>query len=249
MPAAAEISDVIQPIQSGMMRRGNPCLQPFRIITQSADITFTSTYADIIPRIEYRNENKPIMESVIFENGTFIRTYFNQQSFQRLIFSGTVTLRPWKDHLSITVEPMLKRYLSHGNDYRHSHNIFRLGLSVDFTYGNWLAYGNIFSGPANYMYGEEIIEEKDMNQIMIGYKRDRWSLHLGVFNAFLKNYWMRTSNLSALAPYISKAHSGRSSSYLAVKFNLTINYGRKSREVVIHENGVDNDSGILTGTK
>ena len=248
MPLAAEISDVEQPIQLGMVRRGNPDLKPFRVIDQSFDASFESDWVGVNARVEYRNEHKPVMESVIFDNGQLVKTYFNQHSFQRLIFGGAVSLRPWKDHLSITASPMLTRYISHGIDYSHCHNIFRVGLSVDFSYGNWLAYGNIMSGPANYMYGEEIIEEKDMNQIMVGYKRDKWSIHAGVFDAFI-NYWMESRNLSDLAPYTSKAHSGRNSSYFAIKFNLMLDFGRKGRQVNIYQNDIDSDSGILTGTK
>ncbi|MDE6305780.1 MAG: TonB-dependent receptor [Muribaculaceae bacterium] len=249
MPAAAEISNVRQSIQLGMIRRGNPELQPFRLINQSIDASYKNSLIDIDARIEYRNENKPIMESVRYENAVFVKTFSNQRSFQRLILGSSVTLRPWKDHLSIMAAPRLARYFSHGLEYRHCHNIFRVGLSVDFSYNEWLVYGNIMSGPANYMYGEEIIEEKDMNQIMIGYKRNNWSLHLGVFNAFMRNYWMTTRNMSSLAPYTSMAHSGRSSSYIAVKFSLSLNFGQQGRETVMHENDIDNDSGILTGTK
>ncbi|MDE6125399.1 MAG: TonB-dependent receptor [Muribaculaceae bacterium] len=248
MPSAAEISDVEQPIQTGMVRRGNPELKPFRVIDQSFDASFESGLVGVDARIEYRDEHNPIMESVIFDNGQFVRMYFNQRSFQRLIFGGSVSLRPWKDHLSITARPMLARHFSHGIDYSHCHNIFRVGLSVDFSFGNWLAYGNIMSGPANNMYGEEIIEEKDMNQIMVGYKRDKWSIHAGVFNAFI-NYWMESRNLSALTPYTSKAHSGRNSAYFAVKFNLMLDFGRKSRQVDNRKNDIDGGSGILTGTK
>lgn len=248
MPLAAEISDVEQPIQSGMVRRGNPDLKPFRVIDQSFDASFESHLVGVNARVEYRNEHKPIMESVIFDEGHFVRTYFNQRSFQRLIFGGAVSVRPWKDHLSITATPVLTRYFSHGIYYSHCHNIFRIGLSIDFSYGNWLAYGNIMSGSANYMYGEEIIEEKDMNMIMLGYKRDRWSISAGVFDAFI-NYWMESRNLSALAPYTSKAHSGRNSIYFAVRFNLKLDFGRKTRQIDIHQNDIDSDSGILTGTK
>ena len=248
MPQAAEISDVEQPIQAGMVRRGNPDLKPFRVIDQSFDASFESGMFGVDPRIEYRNEHRPIMESVLFSDGRFVRTYFNQRSFQRLTFGGSVSLRPWKEHLSIAAMPMLTRYFSHGLDYSHCHNIFRVGLSVDFSYGNWIAYGGIMSGPANYMYGEEIIEEKDMNQIMAGYKRDNWSVSVGVFDAFI-NYRMESRNLSALTPYTSKAQSGSHSAYFAVKFNLSLDFGRKTRQVEVHQNDLDSDSGILTGTK
>lgn len=249
MPSAAEISDITQQIQAGMVRQGNPELHPFRITTQSANVSFDTELLSAYAWVEHRYEHKPIMESVIFDNGVFVRTYFNQRSFQRLTIGGSVSVRPWKKHLTLTAKPQLTRYFSRGIDYHHCHNILRIGLSVDFSYGNWLAYANIFSGPANYMYGEEIIEEKDMNQIMAGYTRDKWSLHIGVFNAFLKNYWMETRNLSALAPYTSKAHSARSSSYFAVKFSLSLDFGKGIRHIDMREQRTDNDSGILTGTK
>ena len=248
MPAAAEISDVEQPIQPGMVRRGNPELKPFRVIDQSLDISFEHHLISINPRIEYRNEHKPVMESVIMEDGLFGRTYFNQRSFQRLMAGGSVSMRPWEDHLSVAVEPILTRYFSHGLDYSHCHNIFRVGLSVDFSYGNWIVYGNIMSGPDNYMYGEEIIEEEDMNQIMVGYRRDKWSIQAGLFDAF-SHYWMESRNLSALTPYTSKAHHGRNSSFIALRFNLKLDFGRKTREVLSIDNEIDSDSGILTGTK
>lgn len=245
----SEISEVSQPAQDGMIRRGNPALNPFRVINQSYSVSYESRYMSAEAVIDYRNEHDPIMESTIFENGNFVRTYFNQRSFQRLRTGISLSARPWKDHLSVTVEPMLTRYFSHGIDYRHCHNIFRIGWSVDFSYGAWLAYANIMSDPENKMYGEEIIEEKDMNQIMVGYRHNTWSIHLGVFNAFLRTYWMETRNLSQLTPYLSKAHSGRSSSYIAVKFNLSLDFGRKGRSVKLPEIDNDTDSGILTGTK
>lgn len=249
MPGAAETSEVSQTVQNGMIRRGNAALEPFRVIEQSYSVSYESRHVSAEARIDYRNEHNPIMESVVFEKGEFVRTYFNQMSFQRLRAGVSLSVRPWKDHISITAAPMLCRYFSHGIDYRHSHNIFRIGWSVDFSYGNWLAYANIMSGPENKMYGEEIIEEKDMNQIMAGYRHKAWSVHLGIFNALLRNYWMETRNLSALTPYRSKAHSGRSSSYVAVRLHLSVDFGRKGRAIDIPDADKDSESGILTGTK
>lgn len=251
MPDAAEISDVEQPIQAGMVRRGNASLKPFRVIDMAFDASFHSSYFDIDARLDYRNEHSPVMESVIFEDGLFVRTFYNQRSFQRLIASGNVTLRPWKDHLSIMVTPTLTRYFSHGRDYRHCHNIYRTEFNVDFSYGHWLAYGIVFSGPANLMYSEEIIEEKNMNQIMAGYRADAWSLQAGVFNAFMSNYSMESHNLSSLAPFTSKAHSGRSNTYFVVKLTLSLSTGRKTRETTapLPSPDLNHDPGILTTTK
>ena len=250
MPTPSEISDVSQIIQTGMIRRGNPGLHPFRVTDQSITASFESRYASVETRLEYRSESHPIMGSVIFENGDFVQTFFNQHSFRHLRLGTSISLRPWGNHLLIKAEPTLTRYFSYGNDYTHIHNIFRVGLSVDFSYGNFIAYGNIISGPANKMYGEEIIEEKDMNQIMVGYRHSVWSIHVGVFNAFMRNYWMETRALSALAPYTSRAYSGRSSSYIAMKFNLSLDFGIKSREISVPDRNIFNeDAGIISVTK
>lgn len=88
-----------------------------------------------------------------------------------------------------------------------------------------------------------------MNQIMIGYKRSAWALHVGVFNAFVRDYRMVTQNLSALTPYTSSAHSGGSSSYLAVKVNISLGFGRSGRRVDIPQSEDDNNSEIMTGNK
>lgn len=249
MPSVGEISDVSQSVQTGLITRGNPGLRPFRSIEQSANVSYNGPWANAEAFVDHRYDHRPVMQSVIFENGEFVRTYFNQRSFARLRAGASLSVTPWKGHLTLSASPILTRYFSRGIDYSHCHSIFRLGLGVDFHHGHWLVYGNIMSGAANGMYGEEIIEEKDMNQIMAGYKGRLWSLHLGVFNAFMRNYWMETRNLSSLTPYRSRAHSGRSSSYLAVRLNVAIDFGRKGRDVGISESDDDDDSGILTITR
>ena len=249
LPSIAALSDVIQTIQPGMIRRGNPSLNPYRCIDQSVTAAFDHRYFSLEGQVAYRNENRPVMGSVIYEEGTFVNTFFNQKSFQKLTADASLTIKPWNDHLSLSANPSLTRYFSHGYDYRHCHTIFRLGLGLDFNYGHWLLYGNIMSGPANDMYGEEIIEEKDMNTIMAGYIHGSWSLHLGVFNAFMKDYWMETRNLSALTPYTSRAYSARSCSYIAAKFTLSLDFGKKTKVIDIPRTHHDIDSGILTGTK
>ena len=60
---------------------------------------------------------------------------------------------------------------------------------------------------------------------------------------------MESRNLSALTPYTSKAHHGRNSAFIALRFNLKLDFGRKTREVLSIDNEIDSDSGILTGTK
>ena len=135
------------------------------------------------------------MESIKVEHNSLVRIYENQRYFRRLSAEATLTVRPWSEHLSIWASPLLMHYMSGGHGYSHRQSIFRLRFGLDFSYGNWIFMAQTLSGPANDMYGEEIIEEKDMNQIMAGYKRPEWSVQAGVFNAFMNSYSMTTRNL------------------------------------------------------
>lgn len=248
-PSLAALSDIELMVQPGLMRRGNPELESFNVI----DRRFTFSYfhdivsADVM--LDYRDERNPVMPFTYYDGGNFVMTYANQPSFQRLCGELTVAVRPWGDHLSIALSPSLNRYFSRGDSYRHIRNIFHLGISVDFSYAGWTFSGNIMTGAATDMYGEEIINEKDMNMMLVGYKKANWSLQAGVFNAFMKDYWMKTENLSQQTPYVSKAHCGKNA-YAVVRFSLNFDFGKKSADSDFRlQHATDNDSGIMNGLK
>ena len=106
------------------------------------------------------------------------------------------------------------------------------------------------SGPDNYMYGDEMITEKPMNMILVGYKGTNWALQAGVFN-LMKNYWMKTENFSPLTPFTSNAHCGKNT-YFAVKISFNLNHGKQQdrhEEVPANASHFDMDSGIINGVK
>lgn len=248
MPALSDMSNVVQEIQKGMVRRGNPNLKPFRIVEQQFAAGHNNRFADIDIAVGYRHEHHPIMEQVSLQDGIFVRSYDNQKSFQRLSAEATITVRPWQKHLSLSVTPLIYRYISHGNTYLHTHTISRIKVDADFTYGNWMLSYNTMMGPANTMYGEESLEENNMNIVLLGYKRPKWSAQAGVFNAFVREYSMETRNANALTPFTSRAHCNRNT-YFAMKLSFNISYGRQARDYGKRINNEDKDAGIMQGTK
>lgn len=249
MPSLASLSDVVQQVQPGMLRRGNPSLQPFREVAQRFTFSWLHRYANIDVQALYRHEYKPVMGVTEYDGRDFGLTYDNQRGFSELRFETSLSVRLWADHLSVSVSPSLSRYFSHGNSYSHVRNILRVGVGVDFTYRNWIFEANTMSGAANYMYGEEITTEKDMNQILVGYKRDKWSVMAGVFNAFMKEYHMQTENMSSLVPYVSRAHCGKNM-YGAVRVSVALDFGRgKTARDDVAMRDLDTDAGIVSGMK
>ena len=250
MPSAAEMTDMDQIIQPGMIRRGNPELEAFTHMRHEFGGGWEGKLVQVDANISFLDERNPVMESIMVEHNSLVRIYENQRYFRRLSAEATLTVRPWSEHLSIWASPLLMHYMSGGHGYSHRQSIFRLRFGLDFSYGNWIFMAQTLSGPANDMYGEEIIEEKDMNQIMAGYKRPEWSVQAGVFNAFMNSYSMTTRNLSALAPYTSKGHCGHNT-YFAVKVSVALNFGHRHLEdddlpELMEING---DSGLANGLK
>lgn len=247
-PSLSDMSDVVQEVQAGMVRRGNPDLKPFRVLDQQLTADYDSRLLAVSLAVGYRHEYNPVMETVVYDAGLFVRTYENQCAFSRLSAEATITLRPWPKHLSLSVTPLLYRYISRGNAYLHTHTIGRLKVDADFTFGHWLLSYNTMVGPANTMYGEESLEEENMNMALVGYKRARWSVQAGVFNAFVREYWMETHNRNALTPFTSRAHCNRNT-YFALKLSFNLAYGRQQhgRDTRIHNE--DKETGIMHGTK
>lgn len=250
-PPLSSMNDVEQTIQPGMVRRGNPGLKSFKVV----DRRFTAGYfhrvvsADLA--LGYRREYRPVMTTTVYDGHRFVIGYDNQGSFSELRGELDLILRPWSEHLSVSLSPSLSRYFSHGNGYSHVRNIFHLGVNVDFNYGHWIFNGSVMTGAANSMYGEEIIREKDMNMLLAGYKGAKWSVQAGVFNAFMRKYWMKSENMSALTPYVSNAHCNKNA-YAVVKFSVSLDFGSKGPDcdpgfpdVPLH----DPNSGIMDGLK
>lgn len=247
-PSLADMSDVVQEVQTGMVRRGNPLLRPFRVFNQKFAAGYSGGMLSVDLTAGYRHEFNPIMETVMYDDGMFVRTYDNQRSFRRIDVEMAVTLRPWRDHLSLSVTPIIYRYFSRGNDYSHCHTIKRLKVDADLSYSNWLLSYTTMMGPANTMYGEESLEEKNMNIILIGYRRPQWTIQAGVFNAFMREYWMETRNANALTPFTSRAHCSRNT-YFTVKLNFNLSYGRQTQHHERKINNEDRDAGIMKRTK
>lgn len=170
-PSLSVLNRMEQEIDAGQLLRGNPCLKAYHTLNQQFTAGYDIPWFSLDMTIAYKREYHPIMESVFYEKGYFIRTYENQRSFRELTVEGTLALRPWKEHLSIAFSPSVNRYISHGNNYLHTYTMLRFRWNVDFTCHNWMLSYNTLVGDANRMYGEQIMEEKNMHLLMAGYKQ------------------------------------------------------------------------------
>lgn len=249
MPALSLLSDVEQQIDGGMVVRGNPQARPYHTLIQQFDASIGGrSWWDINLHTSYEHEYKPVMEQTGRENNIFVRTYNNQRSFSKTELSATLAARLFGEHISLALTPLFHHYGSRGMNYHHSRNLFRLECQFDASWHNWLLSYTTMWGPENGLYGETFAEEKMMHMVLAGYKWPTATVQVGCFNPFMKRYWMKSENLSALTPSKAEAHSGHNE-YFTVKVALNLGFGRQKkseRNDIEHE---DTDNGLLRGTR
>lgn len=248
-PSIAYLNDVEQPIDILQVRRGNPALKSYQSINQSFNAGYNQKLFGIDALITYDYEHKPIMESALYEDGLFIRTYDNQKSFQNLAFEVAFHIKPWKDHINISVIPGLNRYISHGNNYLHTYTMKSLRVNLDFSYRNWIANFTTITPPNRYVYGEQLMKGDLMHTLMVGYKMPAWSVMAGLYNPFIKTYRSENENWSALNPVKSNIHSNNMARTVVVKFNFNLNFGKQFKSIRKAVQNMDDDPGIISGNK
>jgi len=247
IPSLAVMNEVEQFIDTWQIRRGNPYLETFNTLNQSFTTGYNKGIFGIDITVNYDHEYNPVMESVFYENGRFIRTYNNQKSFQNLGLEASLKVKPWKDHLSLSFTPRVNRFISNGNTYLHTYTMPEFRINLDFSYNTWLASFTTITPPRS-MYGEQLMKSDQMYTLMAGYKQTKWSVMLGILNPFTNEYKTDNRNWSAVNPIISKIHTNNNRSFL-VKFALNLNYGRQTKGTHKQINNIDSDSGIMQGVK
>lgn len=246
-PSLAAMNDVEQPLDQWTVLRGNPNLKSFQTLNQSLSAGYNKGIWGTDITISYDYEFDPIMESVFYENNRFIHIEENQKSFQNLSAELTFRIKPWKDHLSLSITPRINRFISEGNHYLHTYTMSELRVNLDFSYNKWIANFTTIT-PPRFMYGEHVTKSDQMYTIMAGYKMPKWSLMIGWLNPFLKEYKTDNENWAALNPVKSQIHTTNTQSFL-VKLAVNLNYGKQIRGGNKRTNNTDTDSGIMQGTK
>lgn len=248
-PSISYLNNVEQAIDILQVRRGNPGLKSFYNVIQDFNTGYNKGIFGIDALVRYNHEIDPIMESVIYEDGVFVRTYDNQKSFQHLAAEVTFKIKPWKDHISLSVTPGINRYISKGNNYLHTYTMKEVRINLDASYKNWIANFTTITPPNRFVYGEQLLKGDLMHTIMVGYKTQAWSAMLGIHNPFIRTYRSENENWAALNPVKSDIHSRNMARSIVAKVNFNLNFGKQVKSGRKAIQNMDNDPGIISGTK
>ena len=247
-PSLSELSDVEQPMDAYQVRRGNPDLKSVTYFTNRLSASYRAKGVSAEVSARYSYDDRPIMKETLYENGRFIRTYDNQKAFHRLNFQANLQLQPFKQYVSIKLNPYFNRYISRGNTYTHTHSNWGFRGSIIGMYKNWIAMLDMFTSYHEF-WGETINKGEAVHSVALGYNKEKWAIQALVFNPFTKDYHQGVENVSKLAPNKQVAFSRDFCPMFMLNVSFNLNFGKQKSEANQRIRNSDTDAGILSGSK
>lgn len=247
-PSLAELNDVTQPMDAYQVRRGNPGLKSVTFFTNQLSASYRKKGVSAELSARYSYDDRPIMEETLFEDGMFVRTFDNQKGFHRLNLQANLQLQPFKQYLSIKLNPYFNRYISQGNNYIHTHSNWGFRGSIIGMYKSWMLMVDMFTSYHG-LWGETINKDESIHSIALGYNRGKWGIQAMVMNPFTDDYHQGVENISHSAPNKQRAFSKDFTRMLMLNVSFNIDFGKQKKTVTKRIENSDTDTGILTGSK
>lgn len=247
-PSLSALSDVEQPMDVYQVRKGNPGLKSVTYFTNRLSVSSRMKYINLELSARYSYDSKPIMEETIYENDMFVRTYDNQKGFHRLNLQTNIQFKPYKQYISINLNPFFNRYISVGNKYTHTHSNLGFRGSIVGMYKNWVVMADVKTS-YHELFGETIKKGEAIHTIAIGYNKQKWAVRMMAMNPFTKDYHQGVENVSKLAPSKQLAFSRDMSPMFMLNVSFNLSFGKQKKAQKQRIENTDTDTGILSGTK
>ena len=247
-PSLSALSNVEQDMDAYQVRRGNPNLKSVTYFTNRFSVAYRNKWMNVDVSARYSYDDKPIMEETIYENAKFVRTYANQKGLHRLMCQTSIQLHPFKEYLSISLNPFFNRYISQGNTYLHTHSNWGFRGSIVGMYKHW-----VFMADMNTSYhdleGETITKGETYHTIALGYNKEKWAIQMMMWNPFTDDYHQGIENVSKLAPNKQLAFSKDFTRMVMLNVSFNLSFGKQKQMARKRIENSDTDAGILSGTK
>ncbi len=247
-PSLSEMSDVTQPMDAYQVRRGNPDLKSITFFTNQLLASYRTKGVSAELSARYSYDDKPIMEETRFEDGMFVRTFDNQKGFHRLNLQANLQIQPFKEYVSIRLNPYLNRYISQGNTYIHTHSNWGFRGSIIGMYKQWMAMVDMFTS-YHELWGETLNKGESIHSVALGYNQEKWAIQVMVMNPFTKDYHQGVENVSCLSPSKQVAFSRDFCPMFMLNASFNLNFGKQKKTASKRINNDDTDTGILSGSK
>jgi len=247
-PSLSEMSDVTQPMDAYQVRRGNPDLKSVTCFTNRLSASYRTKGASAELSARYSYDDRPMMEETLFEDEMFVRTSDNQKGFHRLNLQANFQLQPFRQYLSIKLNPYFNRYISLGNAYTHTHSNWGFRGSIIGMYKQWMAMVDMFTS-YHVLWGETLNRDESIHSVAVGYNAGKWALQAMMMNPFTDDYHQGVENVSRLAPSKQRAFSRDFTRMLMLNVSFNLDFGKQKKTASQRIHNDDTDAGILSGSK
>ncbi len=247
-PDLADLNNTQQALDTWQVQRGNPALKSYKLTYQDLTMEYNRKLWGIELYSYYSYFHHPIMASIFYENGKFVNMNENQKAKHQFEIETTLTLRPLKDYISINVTPGINRFISYGNTYTHEYTNLYIRGSLLANYKRFFLYAQM-NTRNNFLGGETIEYTEKSHSITAGYNAPKWSLSMGMFNPFAKDYSQSSRNLSNLLPSYSEVHSRNLCKVFYISASFNLGFGHRKETADQKTSNSDTDAGILKSGK
>ena len=247
-PALSELSAIEQIIDTLQIRRGNPYLTPYINYNTYLNYEYRKGLFTGGVNLYYWYSPDMIMEETLFENNKFIRTYANQNSWQKVSGDLNVRFGPIKNILMFNITGGVNHFISDGRTYRHTYTNLYYTASVMAMYKKFMGMFQIGS-PRNNFVGETMHGGENIHLFMLRYNQGKFTAGAGIMLPFSSLYKREDENRSRYAPYKMESFSTSASRMLLLTFSWNFEFGRKYKGGSKKLNNIDTDAGIVKGDK
>lgn len=247
-PALSELSAIEQIIDTLQIRRGNPYLTPYMNYNTYLNYEYRKGLFTGGVNLYYWYSPDMIMEETLFENNKFIRTYANQNSWQKVSGDLNVRFGPIKNILMFNITGGVNHFISDGRTYRHTYTNLYYTASVMAMYKKFMGMFQIGS-PRNNFVGETMHGGENIHLFMVRYNQGKFTAGAGIMLPFSSLYKREDENRNRYAPYKMESFSTSASRMLLLTFSWNFEFGRKYKGGSKRLNNIDTDAGIVKGDK
>lgn len=247
-PALSELSAIEQIIDTLQIRRGNPYLTPYMNYNTYLNYEYKKGLFTGGVNLYYWYSPDMIMEETLFENNKFIRTYANQNSWQKVSGDLNVRFGPIKNILMFNITGGVNHFISDGRTYRHTYTNLYYTASVMAMYKKFMGMFQIGS-PRNNFVGETMHGGENIHLFMLRYNQGKFTAGVGIMLPFSSLYKREDENRNRYAPYKMESFSTSASRMLLLTFSWNFEFGRKFKGGSKKLNNIDTDAGIVKGDK
>lgn len=247
-PTLSELSDVKQELDNYQIREGNPDLRPATDYNNRLTIDYHRSQWSTGLNINFLYRHNAIMEQTIVDGDKFIRSFANQNSWQKWNAEYEIKTRLFHGMLSFRGAFGIDYYDSRAVGYHHNYTNFYGVINMEAAY-KFIALTFNMRTHRPYFYGETLTLGEDLHDIAITYFKNRFSLCVAMNNPFMDNYRFGSENWNKQAPNTSYRYVNETSRMFLVKLTYGLDFGRKRDTRKQRLQNEDTDTGVLKGNK